>query len=192
MRNFLGALAAMVGGSLLIAVFLSPTPNVYPVPIDVLWFLLGAGEALQETFLMILDPNTTVIVILLWVLMGGICGVASKSRWNTVRTILWLALLITIFYLVSVFVLDPSLWLADIASRNIMIILAFVNSVLTSLLALVGAIPVVSLVSMLQAEGRAQPPDKIETICDCGAVFRSRPLICAECGKALKHEGDDN
>jgi hypothetical protein len=31
-------------------------------------------------------------------------------------------------------------------------------------------------------------PEKIETICECGAMFKSIPMMCSECGKIFSEE----
>jgi hypothetical protein len=35
------------------------------------------------------------------------------------------------------------------------------------------------------SSSEAKPPEKIETVCECGAVFKSRPMLCSECGRQL-------
>jgi hypothetical protein len=48
--------------------------------------------------------------------------------------------------------------------------------------------------SLLMIRARKQSevpiPQLIETRCQCGAVFKSKPLICSECGAVLRDAED--
>jgi hypothetical protein len=49
----------------------------------------------------------------------------------------------------------------------------------------VSSIPAVRIISKFRKEKDLPPPERIETICQCGVVYKSRPLLCAECGRSL-------
>jgi hypothetical protein len=60
----------------------------------------------------------------------------------------------------------------------------FVTDLITAPLSLVSCIPIGMFAAWLSSS-EAKPPEKIETVCECGAVFKSRPMFCSECGRQL-------
>ena len=88
----------------------------------------------------------------------------------------------------AVFILDPTLWTADQLQRNWGIILHFIAGLCVIPLTMPTAIPVYMIINKIQAEAEQPQPEKIETRCICGAVFRSNPLICSDCGRILRED----
>jgi len=95
---------------------------------------------------------------------------------------------ISVFAIASTFLLEPSLWTGDRDARNIYLVLQFAGGIACSLLSLVSSIPLTTLLQKARREADVPPPIKIETVCQCGAVFKSAPLMCAECGRSLRKE----
>lgn len=119
-----------------------------------------------------------------WMLVGVIISVFSKSKYNSVRTAMWTGVSFFILLLAGVFIQDPTFWQST--ERNFFLLVWFIRSTLTSMLSLVSAIPLLVLKEKMVSEKEKVPPEKIETICTCGATYKSNPLICAECGKSLR------
>ena len=184
MRNFLSGLVAITIGSLAIVLLLGLGQPPYPEPFNLIWFLLAGSSALQST---LFNPLTAVLVtqyIAIWFLIGVIIGPFSKAGWNTVRSALWVGLIHAIFALGSLLLLDSAFW--GSASRNFDLLSQFVTSLILSVLALPTAIPTAMLFDRIGQQSELPIPTKIETVCECGAVFKSNPLLCSECGRALK------
>jgi len=62
----------------------------------------------------------------------------------------------------------------------------FIGTMLISLFAIPSAIPITIIIEKVRRQSEEPIPEKIETTCECGAVFKSNPLICSECGKQLR------
>ncbi|MFW9945069.1 MAG: hypothetical protein ACFFB7_08730 [Candidatus Sifarchaeia archaeon] len=183
MRNLLGGLTGSVIGAWCLVMLLSLDPVPYPSPFDTVWVLLAGCESLQQSLLRLLDPSTTVAFLVSWVAIGVIIAPFSKSYWNAVRTSVWVGVIIGILSLSSILVLNPTFWTS--ASRNWDVVVLFGTSIIVGLFSLVAALPLVKLISLAQKETKLPPPVSIRTTCECGAVFKSRPLLCSECGRQL-------
>ncbi|MFX1415624.1 MAG: hypothetical protein ACFFC0_02380 [Promethearchaeota archaeon] len=183
MRNLLGGLTGSVIGAWCLVMLLAPDPVPYPSPFDTVWVLLAGCESLQQSLPHLLDPNTTVAFLASWVAIGVIIAPFSKSYWNAVRTSVWVGVIIGILSLSSILVLNPTFWTS--ASRNWDVVVLFGTSIIVGLFSLVAALPLVKLISLAQKETKLPPPVSIQTTCECGAVFKSRPLLCSECGRQL-------
>ncbi|MFX1266073.1 MAG: hypothetical protein ACFFCK_01490 [Promethearchaeota archaeon] len=181
MRNLLGGLTGSVTGAWLLVILLAPDPVPYPSPFDTVWILLAGCERLQQSVPHLLDPNTIVAYLVSWLAIGVIIAPFSKSHWNAVRTSVWVGVIIGILSLTSILVLDPAFWAS--ASRNWDVVVLFSTSIIVGLLSLVTALPLVKLISLAQRETKLPPPESIRTTCECGAVFKSRPMLCSECGR---------
>ena len=183
MRNFLGGLVAIVVGSFVIVQLLGLGQPVYPEPFNLIGFLLAGSSAIQST---LFGPLTVVVVIqyvAVWFLVGFIIGPFSKVGWNTVRSALWVGLIHAIFALASLLLLDSEFW--GSASRNFDLLSQFVTSLILSVLTLPTALPTAMLFDRIGQQSEPPTPTKIETVCECGAVFKSNPLLCSECGRIL-------
>lgn len=183
MRNLLGGLTGSVVGAWLLVILLAPEPVPYPSPFDNIWILLVGCENLQQSLPRLLDPDTTAAFLASWLIIGAIIAPFSKSSWNAVRTSVWAGVVVGILSLSSILILDPTFWVS--ATRNWDVVVLFSTSIIVGLLSLVAALPLVKLISLAQREKRLPPPESIRTTCECGAVFKSRPLLCSECGRQL-------
>lgn len=189
MRNFVGGLLAVIISSAVIVMLLGLTQPTYPEPYSLIWFILAGSSALQTT---LLEPFTLMVFtlyILSWLVIGFIIGLFSKPGWNTVRSALWVGLILAIFALASELLLNPEFWNLEInPNRNIDLIAQFASSLILCLLALPTALPTAYTIMKLGQKAELPIPNKIETVCECGAVFKSNPLICSECGRTLNPE----
>jgi hypothetical protein len=183
MRNLLGGLTGSVVGAWFLVILLAPDPVPYPSPFDTIWILLVGCENLQQSVPHLLDPNTTLAFLVSWLAIGVIIAPFSKSYWNAVRTSVWVGVVIGILSLSSILVLDPAFWAS--ATRNWDVVVLFSTSIIVGLFSLVAGLPLVKLISLAQRETELPPPESIRTTCECGAVFKSRPLWCSECGRQL-------
>jgi hypothetical protein len=184
MRNFIGGLLAVIAGSIVIVVLLGLTRPVYPEPFNVIWLLLAGSSALQSTLMGSLTPLVVIFYLLSWIVIGLIIGPFSKPGWNTVRSALWVGLIHALFSLISKLFLTPGFW--ESTSRNLDLLSMFTTSLILSTLALPSAIPTAMLIERLGREAELPIPSKIETVCECGAIFKSNPMVCSECGKMLQ------
>lgn len=181
MKNFIGSLLAVIIGSIVIVPLLGVPQPSYPVPYNAIWFILAGSSAFQRTIFS--SPNIVGLYILSWIVIGIIIGPFSKPGWNTVRSALWVGLIQAIFALISLVLLDTGFW--ESTSRNFDLLYQFSISLILSMLALPSAIPIASVVEKLGREAEPPIPSIIQTVCECGAVFKSNPMICSECGRDL-------
>jgi hypothetical protein len=183
MRNFLGGLMAIVIGSFTIMQFGVIEQPIYPEPYNLIGFLLAGSSALQST---LFGPLTVVLIvqyIAVWCLIGLIIGPFSKAGWNTVRSAIWTGLLLGIFALVSLLLLDSEFW--GSVNRNLDLLSQFMTSLILTILALPTAVPTAMLIERIGKQAEPPIPTQIETVCECGAVFKSNPMLCSECGREL-------
>ncbi len=192
MRNLLGAIASVLLGSYLAFMLIEMNVLPYPSPSDALWFLIAGGTILNSAVTCIFQPNFIIPYIGIWLIMGLIAGIFSISKSNTVRTALWIAVIIAILSILSAFLQNPSIWFGDMLERNSFLLAQFVQAIPTSLLSLPSAIPTVYVKRMLFSEAEPKPPNEIRTRCECGAVYKSKPMLCAECGRELHDPGSES
>jgi hypothetical protein len=183
MRNLFGAIIGFLVGTLLVVYFVSLSPNVYPQPFDVIWFLLDGAHQLELTYSSFFTPGQGIVVLGIWIIIGAISSPFSKNETNTVRTSFWIGIIVGTFSVASLLLNDPGLW--DSPERNLVLILDYIQAILSSFVSLISAIPLVWIRKKFLREKDLVPPTKIETVCECGAVFKSKPMICAECGQSL-------
>lgn len=193
MKNLLGGLIAMIIGACLIValVGLLPPEVAYPYPFDLVWPIFVGSQALRSTLAALLDSQLTLFYLITWIVTGFIIAPFSKKGWNTVRTMIWAGVTLVILALIGQVLENPSYWdLALNPSRNYDLLYQFIVSMATSLLALLGAVPLTVVIDRIQQTAEMSVPEKIETRCSCGAVFKSNPLICSECGAILREIKD--
>ncbi|MFW9788470.1 MAG: hypothetical protein ACFFE2_07860 [Candidatus Thorarchaeota archaeon] len=183
MKNFVGGLLAVFIGSMVIVMFLGLTQPVYPEPFNIFWFLFAGSYAIQTTLLNPLTLISVGLYILTWIVMGLVIAPFSKPGWNTVRSALWVGLIHAVLALMSTLFTEPGFW--ESASRNYQLLTKFTTSLLLSILSLPAAIPAAIIVERVGREAEPPIPSKIETVCECGAVFKSKPMMCSECGRIL-------
>lgn len=186
MKNFIGGLSGVVVGSIIIVIGLGLETPLYPEPFNVVWFLLVGNHAIQATLFEPIMPSVLISYILTWVIIGLIIGIFSKPGWNTVRSAIWVGLINAIFALISLLLLEPEFWIS--ATRNFDLLFQFVASLVLSILALPSAFPISMVMERLRHQTEPPIPLRIETVCECGATFKSNPLICSECGRMLNRE----
>jgi len=183
MRNLLGGLIGSIVGAWFLVMLLAVEPVPYPIPFDSIWILLAGCQNLQQTVPHLLDPDTTVGFLVTWIVIGAVIAPFSKSYWNAVRTSVWTGVMIGVLSLSSILVLDPAFWTSP--SRNWDLVVLFGTSIIVGLLSLIAALPSVRLIDLALRETERPPPEAIQAVCECGAVFKSRPLLCSECGRRL-------
>lgn len=188
LRNIFGGLVgALVGSSMIVILLVSP-PTEYPSPFGLFWMIFSGSDSLLASTTGLLNSTTWILYVIAWIAIGLVTAPFARSEWNAVRTALWVGVFISAFAVSSALLLDPSLWTVDRDARNIYLVLQFASGIVHSLLSLVSSIPLATLLQKARRESDAPPPIKIETICQCGAVFKSAPLMCAECGRPLRNE----
>ena len=104
------------------------------------------------------------------------------------RSTIWVGIFVGCLSLVSILLTDPGYW--ESATRNIDLVYLFATSLLVSLLSLPSAHPLSIVIERARRQKEPPIPEKIETHCQCGAVFKSNPLICSECGTVLRKAED--
>lgn len=166
MRNIVGgALAALIGSLSLGGI------------------LVGA-DILRQTYPLILSADFTFSLLLTWMLLGVVSGVFSNSPWNSVRTAAWIGTFLSLLSVANILSSSPEFWASP--DRNFALLLIFASSIIVSLLTVPPAVLVISVKKHLLREQERPPPSKIESVCPtCGAVFKSVPLLCSECGAAI-------
>ncbi|MGY5855957.1 MAG: hypothetical protein RTS72_05105 [Candidatus Thorarchaeota archaeon] len=188
MRNFVSGLLAVIIGSTVIVILLGLAQPAYPDPFSLVWFLLAGSSALQSTLFHPLTPMLVILYLISWIIIGLVIGPFSKPGWNTVRSALWVGLIHALLALISLLFLDSEFW--GSASRNFDLLSQFAASLILSLLALPSAFPISMIIDKLGRQAEPPIPSKIETICECGAVFKSNPMICSECGRTLNSSSE--
>ena len=186
MRNILSGLFAVVVGAYALVHFLGLSQPLYPEPFSMIWIVLAGSNALQSTLSFILIPSVALAYVISWIVIGLIIGPFSKAGWNTVRSAMWVGLIHAILALASLLLLQPTFWdLVANPSRNIDLFYHFATSMIVALLTLPSALPTALIVNKFGQQTEPPIPTKIETKCECGAVFKSRPMLCSECGRRL-------
>ena len=186
MRNALGGLIGALIGAVTIVLLIGLVDPVYSFPYSTIWFIFSGSSALISTIDGILNPINILGYLITWVIVGVIIALFSKKGWNTLRTAIWLGLVLGILSLASTMLLDATFWTSP--TRNIELVYHFVTAFVVSLCALPSAIITTSVIDRLLKQAEEPIPEKIETVCECGAIFRSNPLICSECGKQLRDD----
>jgi hypothetical protein len=193
MRNLAGGFLGVAIGSYLIVALVgfSPPEPAYPSPLNLIWAVFIGSQALRSTLQTIFQGQIAVLYLVTWLLIGLVIAPFSRKGWNTVRTAVWVGVTLAIMALVGQLFENPTYW--DITLnplRNYDLIYQFSISIVTSLLTLLSAIPLTMVIDKARQTGELPIPEKIETRCNCGAVFKSNPLICSECGATLRQPED--
>ncbi len=189
MRNFLGGLIGIIIGSFSLVTLagLNSSQPPIPVPFNTFWFLLNGAWVFQSTFQELLNQTLVTSLLLSWLIIGIVISPFSRKGWNLLRSTLWVGVFLTIFALMFQILENPSFWDVNLnPTRNYDLLFQFITSIIVSLFALPSAIPITLAIEKAQQTKDPPIPNKIETICDCGAVYKSKPLICSECGRILR------
>ncbi len=183
MRNSVGGVVSAILGTICIVLLLSIPSTTYPDPFGALWFLFEGSVSLQSTLQNFISAYDVIAYIITWISIGFVASFFSRSEWNAVRTVIWAGVSIAVLSVTSRLLTDPLFW--NSTDRNIVLVVMFMSAILASLIALVSSIPAVRIISNFRKESDLPPPDRIETVCQCGAVYKSHPILCAECGRLL-------
>ena len=172
-----------------LAVLLSPiTVPDYPVEFSTLWPLLVGGDILHSGTILLANP---VVLISIWLTVGVVISPFSTTRWNTIRTTIWLGVFVASTTLSSSLLQDASLWTGDRDARNLFLVMEFIVSLIVVQISLVTAVPLSEIIVRRRRGADPPIPEEIKTVCECGAVFSSKPILCAVCGRELNQgEGD--
>ena len=193
MRNLAGGLLGIVVGSCSfvgLAGLLAPEP-AYPEPFNAIWFILDGSWALHSTIASIFNSQTAIAYLISWIITGMIIAPFSRKGWNTLRSALWIGAFLAVFALMSQLLKDPSFWDVTLnPMRNYAILYQSAMSMVASLFAMISALPITATIERVRRTAEPPMPVKIETVCQCGAVFKSNPLICSECGAILRKSDD--
>ncbi len=186
MKNLLGGLIGVLIGTFVLVSLAGITSPAYYWPYSTIWIILSGSSGLISTINGISDPSLLLGYILTWIIIGVVISPFSKKGWNTVRSAVWVGIILGILSLVSVLLLDADYWTSP--TRNIDLVYHFVTSLSVSLCAIPSALPTTLVIDRIKKQAEMPIPEKIETSCECGAVFKSNPLICSECGKQLRDD----
>ncbi len=186
MKNLLGGLIGVLIGSVVLVLLVGLTGPAYYWPFSTIWIILSGSSALKSTITGISNPSALLGYILTWIIIGVVISPFSKKGWNTVRSAVWVGMILGILSLVSVLLLDADYWTSP--TRNIDLFYHFVTSLSVSLCVIPSAFPSTLIIDRIKKQAEMPIPEKIETSCECGAVFKSNPLICSECGTQLRDE----
>ena len=188
MRNLIGGIIGVLIGSTILVVIAGLQDPLLSWPYNMIWFIFSGSNALRLSIDGFLNSDVFLGYILTWLLIGVVVGLFSKKGWNTIRTVLWVGLILGIFSLTAVLLQDAGYWTAP--TRNIELFYHFVGSIVVSLCALPSAVPTTVLLERLARQAEEPIPVRIGTTCECGAVFKSNPIICSECGRQLREVED--
>lgn len=177
-----------MAGSITLVLLLGATPPTYPSPFDQISYLLSGARLLLDTVPGFTSVGTVVPYVLSWLLIGVIASIFSTRGWNTVRTLLWSSLVSGLLVVISEALLND-FW--NSPSRNLDLVVLFGQMATFSMIALLTAYPLTLIKEMALRKSEDPIPDRVETTCECGAVFRSNPLICSECGRILREKSTD-
>ena len=184
MKNSLGGLIGVLLGSSVLVMLVNLVNPIYSWPYNSIWFLLSGSDALRLSVDGFLNLSTTVGYVVTWIIVGVILGFFSKMGWNTLRSAIWTGVILGILSLASVLLVNAEYW--ESPTRNIDLMYHFVTSIIIALCAIPSALPTTMVIERIRKQAEEPIPEKIETSCECGAVFKSNPLICSECGKQLR------
>jgi hypothetical protein len=184
MRNSLGGLVGVLLGSSVLVMLVNLVDPIYFWPYNSIWFILSGSDALRLSLEGFLNPDTITGYVIAWFIIGVILGFFSKRGWNTLRSAIWTGIILGILSLASVLLLNSEFWGSP--TRDIDLMYHFGISIIISLCAIPSAIPTTLAIERIRKQAEEPIPEKIETSCECGAVFKSNPLICSECGRQLR------
>lgn len=184
MRNLIGGVVGAIIACLIIVIINNAPLYIYPEPFGQIWFILDGPRYFDFSITML--QNTAILVGLL--ISIGVAGITlsifSQNAGNTIRTCLWMGITLGSLHVASILLVDSSFWTS--AERNVTLLILFIQNILIALTSIVSAIPLVWLRKRLMDKNEEVLPPIIQTKCECGAIFKSNPLICSECGRKLK------
>jgi hypothetical protein len=189
MRNFVGGLIGFIVGSyslVYLAGVFPPQPS-YPEPFSTIWFLFSGSWAFLSTLQEIFNQSVIGSLLISWLIIGIVIAPFSQKGWNVLRSTLWVGCFLFIFAVIFQILENPFFWDVSLnPTRNYDLLFQFITFQVVSLFALPSAIPISIVIERVRQTGESPLPNHIETVCECGAVFKSNPLICSECGRILR------
>jgi hypothetical protein len=189
MRNLAGGVLGALVGTLLAPVLLAEPVTAYPPPFDGISWILSGGALLQRSFDFFVQTDTAIPLLIIWLIIGVVMAPFATSKWNAFRTSIWSGVLIAVLALASVLLGDASFW--ESASRNLILLVNFSISIIAAQTSVLASLPIIEAIMRFQGRGQPQQVKEIRTVCQCGAEFKSIPLICSECGRRLTGNIDD-
>jgi hypothetical protein len=132
----------------------------------------------------IITLSSALEIILIWGAAGVVVAPFGVSEWNLLRTSVWMGGIIAAFAVSSTLLVNPEFWLQN--DRNLLLALLYVETILASLISVPFSLLVFKAKKRWLKKAPEPIPQKIETVCECGAVYKSNPLICVECGRQLR------
>ena len=184
MRNFAGGFIGSILAMTLAYFLIGNMSNVYPENIELFSFLLTGSVILSESLVSIITLSFALELILIWGAAGVVVAPFGVSEWNLLRTAVWMGGIIATFALSSTLLVNPEFWLQN--DRNLLLALLYVETILASLISVPFSLLVFKAKKRWLKKAPEPIPQKIETVCECGAVYKSNPLICVECGRQLR------
>ncbi|MDF1540464.1 MAG: hypothetical protein P1Q69_16330 [Candidatus Thorarchaeota archaeon] len=185
MKNLIGGIIGTVTVSALMPIFHIPPLYGYPEPFSDIWVILNGPQSVVFALQNLQFPHYLFGLLVSFIAAGIIVSLFSESVGKSIRTSLWMGVVLGTVLIASVLVVDPSFWTME--NRNITLVIFYIQNILVSLISLVSAIPLVWLRIRLKDGGAISAPPVIQTTCDCGAVYKSKPMICSECGRTLEY-----
>ncbi|MGQ4910855.1 MAG: hypothetical protein ACP6KW_01675 [Candidatus Thorarchaeota archaeon] len=188
MKNLIGGILGVTAGAVMLVYLTGAVDPGYMPPYDWGWIIIFGGNMLYLSLDGLLNPGTVWVYIFTWFIMGLIASAFSQRGWNTVRTAIWVGMVQGLLRLGHVLLTDSGFWASP--DRNLQLVVLFSSSVLLALLIVPVAHPLAILRERIRRKAEPPIPSSIETVCECGAVFKSNPLICSECGRRLRRDAD--
>ncbi len=184
MKNLIGGVIGALVACVVIS-FMSGIPlSTYPDPFNQIGFILDGPPLLETAYFSFFNARSLVNLLIVIVFSGIVLVLFSKNQGSVVRTILWMGASLGSIHVASVLLMNPAFWTS--ADRNFALLMIYIQNILISIPTIVASVPLMRFKAWLN-RGEVLIPPKIETICECGAVFKSRPMICSECGKTLDY-----
>ncbi len=183
MKNFVSALAATLSATVIMYLMRELEIAQYADVPDPIAYVLSSGSTLVAVEQGLAPINSIIVFFPIWIAMGAVMGPLSKPGWNTVRSTIWLGTILGILSISSILYVTPVFWY--LPERNLQLFTIFASSILLAQVTLITALPSALVIERLRLQSEPPIPDTVETVCACGAVYKSKPLICSACGRPL-------
>jgi len=189
MRNFAGGFAGSILAMALAYFLIDNISIAYPENVEMLGFLLTGSVILSGSLESIISLNSIFELILVWGLVGLIVAPFGVSEWNLLRTAVWMGGIIATFALSSTLLVNPGFWVQN--DRNLLLAFLYARTIMASLISVPFSFLVFNAKKRWLSKRPEPIPEKIETVCECGAVYKSNPLVCVECGRQLREQTEE-
>ncbi|MHA1772191.1 MAG: hypothetical protein ACTSYL_01170 [Candidatus Thorarchaeota archaeon] len=188
MKNLMGAIGAIVLATITLHMMVHLSLTQYSGLPPLIAFLLSASSTLIGISPISEIASVIVAYLPVWLIAGLALGPLSEPGWNTVRSSIWFGTILAIIATSSILFTTPSFWYQP--DRNLQLLVIFTTSLLLAQITLLTAIPLAIILKQARTHADPPIPEKIETVCSCGVVYKSRPLICSACGKPLGNHSE--